>query len=115
MNELLLDHNLNIRNTIASADDIIDSYRSIKKNIPLEISQLRDNNFRYNYFNYRNGFLQGGVLYKDLCKILREYIVKNGLFMPDGSVKCNECLRAYCKTDIVSFFELVKQFTVVLL
>ena len=115
MNDLLIDHNLTVHKMIDATGEILESYNSIKKNIPLQIVQLRENKFRYNYFNYRSEFLKGGVLYKDFCKMLRGYIITNGLFLPDGNVKCNEYLRAYCASDIVSFFDLAKQFTLFLL
>ena len=115
MNDLLKEHNLNICNTIYSTDELIETADSLKIKIPLQIIQLRDNNFRYNYFTFKRGFLEGGVLYKDLCKMLRQYIIANGLLLPDGSVKCNEYLRQYCKSERASFFDLVKQFILVIL
>jgi len=85
-----------------------------KKTIQETNIPVIDTDFRYNFFYFKDGFLKGGILYKDFCKELRQYIITNRLFLSDGRVKCNEYLRYYCKSDEVSFFDLVKLFTIVL-
>ena len=77
------------------------------------IVQLRDSDFRHNFFYFKKSFAKGGALYKETCKQLTNYIVKNGLFLPDGSIKCDVFLKRYCNTDVVSFFTLAKHLTLI--
>ena len=104
MSNLLNDHIKNIENTIYETNDLINSFK-----LP-----VINSDFRYNYFKFKTEFMQGGILYKDLCKKLRQYIIRNSLFLSNGRIKCDEYLHYYCKTDDVSFFDLVKLFTLVL-
>ena len=103
MSNLLNEHIKNIENTICDTNEIIKSFK-----LP-----IINSDFRYNYFKFKNGFMQGGILYKDLCKKLRQYIINNSLFLKNGRIKCDAYLHYYCKSDEVSFFDLVKLFTLV--
>lgn len=76
--------------------------------------ELRDSNFRQQYFKYNKAFSNGGDFYSDICKLLTNYIIRNKLVLSDGTIKCDTFLRNYCNSDVVSFFILIKQLRLVI-
>lgn len=50
------------------------------------------------------------VAYRDLCNILVSHLVKKGLFIGDGIVKCDTVLEQIIKEGSVDFFTLAKHF-----
>jgi hypothetical protein len=50
------------------------------------------------------------VTYRDLCNILVSYLVKKGLILGDGVIKCDTVLEQIIKEESVNFFTLAKHF-----
>lgn len=86
-----------------------------KVNKTNKVIYLRDSEFRYNYFSYKDGFSEGGALYKDVWSKLRNYIAMNSLYLEDGNIKCDDFLKKYCKSETTSFFKLAAAFRRILL
>ena len=110
----LKNHITDVENSIITTNNLCDTIGQLKPKTLLHIIQLRDADFRYNIFQYKETFVKGSVVYREVCSRLRNYIIENGLFLPNGSIKCNEYLRNYVDSDIISFFTLTKLLRLVL-
>ena len=73
-----------------------DSKKS-KVNKTNTVIKLRESEFRFNYFSYKNGFSDGGALYKDVWTKIRNYVSINRLSSDDGTINCDNFLKKYCK------------------
>jgi hypothetical protein len=63
--------------------------------------------FKADYFTENKNSV---VTYRDLCNILVSHLVKNGLFIGEGIVKCDTVLQQIIKEGSVDFFTLAKHF-----
>ena len=102
-----------------------------RKNIPSIIPnfknlvEFRDAEFRNSSFyfkekpEFKHAFLNNNkgkiIKYKNLCRFIRQYIIDKKLVTEDGYIICDEFLKKVCKTNIISFFELAKYFTSIIL
>ena len=50
------------------------------------------------------------VPYRELCRLLREYLIKNELVEADGQIKCDPRLKALTGEETTTFFELLRCF-----
>jgi len=74
--------------------------------------------FRQHQFHFhkksliKNPWLQKNsgkpILYSELCKFMRTYIIQNKLVGADGLIKCDEFLKTICGKDTVTLFEFLK-------
>jgi hypothetical protein len=95
-----------LESTLRDTDILSEKIENIKKRAPFKPIHLRDTEFRFNFFNYKPVFGEGGALYKDVLKRLRIYININKLYLENGDIKCDEMLKKYCYSEYVSFFKL---------
>jgi hypothetical protein len=95
-----------LESTLKETETISKKIKSLTKKAPLKPIYLRNTEFRFKFFNYKPVFSDGGALYKDVLKRLREYIMLNKLYLTNGDIKCDEMLKKYCYCESVSFFKL---------
>jgi hypothetical protein len=50
------------------------------------------------------------VTYSGLCDLIVSYLIKNGLFLGDGIIKCDAVLGQFIEEGSVDFFSLAKHF-----
>jgi hypothetical protein len=63
--------------------------------------------FKADYFTENKNSV---VTYRDLCNLVVSYLVKKGLFLGDGVIKCDALLEQIIKEGSVNFFTLAKHF-----
>ena len=51
------------------------------------------------------------ISYAELCQLLRTYIIDHQLVQPSGRIRCDPLLKALTGASEVSFFEIAKRFT----
>ena len=101
------------------------------KNIPSRIpnfknlAEFRDAKFRNSFFYFKqkptnkHAFLNNNkgklIKYKNLCGLIRQYTIDKKLVTEDGFIICDDFLKTVCKTNIISFFELAKHFSSIIL
>lgn len=95
-----------LESTLKETEILRENIQNIKKRTPLKPIHLRDTEFRFKFFNYKPVFSEGGALYKDVLKRLRDYINLNKLYLENGDIRCDEMLKKYCYSEYVSFFKL---------
>ena len=106
LDETLKSHIDLLESTLKETKIITKKLDIIKKGVPIKPIQLRDTEFRFYFFNYKPAFSEGGALFKDVLKRLRDHININKLYLENGDIKCDELLKKYCYSEYVSFFKL---------
>ena len=107
-----------IQNQIINVDKTIKKTHTIIKNIDKykniesvnTISSFCNSDFRYNYFKYREEFVNRGfgegALYKQVLSKMRIYLAEHNLYLEGGLIQCDEFLKLYLCDDKISFFKL---------
>ena len=94
----------------------------VKKDKPIFVDTLSKSRFRKKHFAFKSDgpikmFAEKAntkVQFAELCKLLRDYISTNSLYLDNGWISCDDFLKNFTGKETVSFVWLVSQFRLIL-
>jgi len=80
-----------------------------------DLATFRGADFRHQTFRVKrtiDSLVTAGSLlpYRELCRLLREYLIRNELIGIDGEIHCDPLLKTLINKETTTFFEIVRYF-----